>query len=130
PTDPKTATDPTATRKGEVVHFSRHGDILVATPSQPTWLERPAIDQFQKELIQAIKNEAPAQLVIHLGPVEYVSSAFIGALVAAHQEMAQQGRRLTLCEAGPMIRRLLKTTGLHKMMKLYDRLDQAIKKLS
>lgn len=64
-------------------------------------------------------------IVVDLSRVTFLDSSGLGALVAAHHELAGDGGRLKLAAATPQVQKILQITRLGNVLSLYDSVEQA-----
>ncbi len=67
----------------------------------------------------------PAGLVVDLTAVEFLASAGMGVIVAAHDEV-EVGTSLCIVAEGPATSRPLKLVGVADIVPLYSTLDEAL----
>ena len=75
--------------------------------------------------ITAAAKGSPAALVVDLGAVEFLASAGMGVLVAAHGDLSP-AVRLVLVADGPATSRPLKLIGIADIVDLFPTLDEAL----
>jgi anti-sigma B factor antagonist len=71
----------------------------------------PEGDALRQEL-QAMVRDGKKKIVLNLHNIEYVDSAGLGALVAAHLNAKAQGASLRLCHLGSKLQEVLQITRL------------------
>jgi anti-sigma B factor antagonist len=84
--------------------------------------------QFEGALRAALAKK-PRAVVVDLTEVEFLASAGMGVLVAAHDE-ASPGTWLCIVAEGPATSRPLKLVGIADIVPLYATLDEALASLS
>ncbi|MFW0151124.1 STAS domain-containing protein [Mycobacterium sp. smrl_JER01] len=75
--------------------------------------------------IDAALKEQPAAVVIDFTDVEFLASAGMGVLVAAHDK-AGEGVTISVVADGPATSRPLKLVGIADIVTLYPSLDEAL----
>ena len=75
--------------------------------------------------IAAAAAAAPAAIVVDLGAVDFLASAGMGVLVAAHADLSPQ-MRLAVVADGPATSRPLKLIGIAEILGVFARLDEAL----
>jgi anti-anti-sigma factor len=80
--------------------------------------------QFDEALRAAVANK-PEGLVVDLTAVEFLASAGMGVLVAAHDE-ADDDTRFSVVADGPATSRPLKLVGIADIVPLFATLDDAL----
>ena len=81
-----------------------------------------------EEALRAALDKKPANLVVDLTEVEFLASAGMGVLVAAHDE-AGTATRLRVVADGPATSRPLKLVGIADIVPLFATLDEAVASL-
>ena len=64
-----------------------------------------------REAMRAILANPPSTVVVDAAGLEYVDCAGLSVLVSARQQLARQGRKLTIVDPQPLVRRRLTITG-------------------
>lgn len=80
--------------------------------------------QLEDALRKAVANK-PEGLIVDLTGVEFLASAGMGVLVAAH-DAADEGTRFCVVADGPATSRPLKLVGIADIVPLYESLDEAL----
>ena len=96
---------------------SLRGDFLLLTP-QGTRLDAAAALPFKEAMRKALAGHG-GRVLIDMGPVDYLDSSGLGALVAA-MKMLDGGRRLELARCGPAVRKVLRLTRMDGVFVLHD----------
>ena len=91
------------------------GTVLTVTGE----LDLASSPALEEELERA--HEAGAQLVVvDLRELEFMDSTGLNALVKAHQQAQEAGRRFGLVQGSPQVQRLLSLTGLDDRVMIVD----------
>ena len=109
----------------------RHGDIAVITPSpEVESMNEGLIQQAAQMVIDALKEDSPAGIVIDLSKVSYFGSVFLSFLLRCHKRAKQQGSEIVLAGASDRTRELLHLTALDTLWALYNTRAEAIEALA
>jgi len=81
----------------------------------------PLLDFFN-ELIDA----GHTGLVIDMAGMDFIVSMGLGVFVRTYTRLRQAGGFLRLARPQPMILQIIETTGLDRLLPIYDSLDQAL----
>lgn len=81
------------------------------------------------EAIDTVLTGAPRGLIIDLTTTEFLASAGMSALIAAHTALAPHGQFAVVAD-GPSTARPMQLVGLDETLAIYSTLDQAITALS
>lgn len=116
------------------------GDAVPTTPDgfdvTQDWVDQTvvvsvsgAVDMLTAPLLKASINTAAAQapscVIVDLTTVDFLGSAGMGALVAAHSELTPAARFAVVAD-GPSTSRPLKLIGIDTLIPLYRTLDEAL----
>jgi anti-sigma B factor antagonist len=87
------------------------------------------LSESGKELSDRLKNileTGNESVLVELSEVDEVDSTGLGELVGYLQLFSKQGRHLAVVKPTEKIRRLFEFMNLHKVLPIYDDLDQAL----
>ncbi|OPX12153.1 STAS domain-containing protein [Mycobacterium sp. AT1] len=94
---------------------------VIATSGVVDMITAPQLE----DAITAALAKSPAGLVVDLTDVEFLASAGMGVLVAAH-DAAPEGVDILIVADGPATSRPLKLVGIADIMPLHATLDEAL----
>ena len=117
-------TDGTNTAPGstcEVTEQWNDGVVVVAVSGVVDMITAPQVE----EAIKTALGKTPQGLIVDLSHVEFLASAGMGILVAAHDD-APDGVDLHLVAEGPATSRPLKLVGIADIVPLHATLDEAL----
>lgn len=66
------------------------------------------------------------KVVLDFSQLKQMSSAMLGKILALHKECEEHKITLRLCGMEPAIQEVFTTTGLHKLLKIHDTLEDAL----
>jgi anti-sigma B factor antagonist len=118
------STDDTPTASGSTCEVSERwiGRVaIVATSGVVDMITAPRLENA----IKAALAKSPEGLVVDLTDVEFLASAGMGVLVAAHDE-AGDGVGIHIVAEGPATSRPLKLVGIADIVPLHATLDEAL----
>ena len=102
------------------------GDVsVVSVAGTVDMLTAPQLE----EAIGAAAKSSPPAVVVDLTAVEFLASAGMGVLVAAHEEFSPAVRFVVVAD-GPATSRPLKLVGIADVVGLYATLDDALAALA
>ena len=111
----------------ESFNIERHGEIAVVTPSAKVEeMHETMIEQAARMVIQSLKADPPAGIVVDLSQVTYFGSVFVSFLLRCHSQARKHGSEIVLAGASEPARELLKLLDLETLWALYDTRQQAI----
>ena len=71
----------------ESFHIERHGEVAVVTPSAKVEeMYETMIEQAARMVIQSLKSDPPAGIVVDLSQVTYFGSVFVSFLLRCHSQ--------------------------------------------
>ncbi len=96
------------TSQDQSFRIERHGEIAVVVPSPKVEeMHETLIAQAAKMVVNSLKEDPPAGIVIDLGQVNYVGSVFVSFLLRCHMLAKKQGSEIVLAGASDPARELL-----------------------
>lgn len=97
------------------------GDRLVVTCSGS--LSWDAQDYLVRPIHDAIESRCPRQVLVDLEAVDMVTSAGLGCILQIRKQVVEQGARLVLTSAPPMIAQLFRLVGLDRHVDMTGTLE-------
>jgi anti-anti-sigma factor len=88
-------------------------------------IDLATVGQLENEL-NANLESGPKHVVVDLTGVTFMDSTGLRALLAAHQNLAIMGRRMTLVVAGGPVDRLLDISGVGPNLEIFPSVEAAI----
>ena len=119
------------TTQDQSFRIDRHGEIAVVIPSPKVEeMHETLIEQAAKMVVNSLREDPPAGIVIDLSTVNYVGSVFVSFLLRCHMLARKHGSEIVLAGASEPARELLKLLDLETLWALYDSRQEAIEALS
>lgn len=118
------STDGTPTASGSTCEISERWIervVVIATAGVVDMITAPQLE----EAIKVALSKTPEGIVVDLTEVEFLASAGMGILVAAHDE-APEGVGIHIVAEGPATSRPLKLVGIADIVPLHATLDEAL----
>ncbi len=112
----------------EVARFGKKWIGAVAVVSAAGAIDMLTAPQFAEQ-IGATLRERPKAVVVDLTEVDFLASAGMQVLVAAHGDAGSQTRLVVVAD-GPATSRPLRITGITDFIDLYPSLDEALEKVT
>lgn len=103
------------------------GSVTVARISGRLDITRA--DAFEKALVDHLAAQ-PANIVIHLGGVSYMSSSGIRALLSIYRAAGAKDVRVALCEASPVVKKVLDVVEIGQVLRVFNTEAEAIDSLT
>ncbi len=111
--------------------IERHGEVAIVIPSpQVEEMHETSIEQAAKMVINSLKEDPPAGIVIDLSKINYVGSVFVSFLLRCHMLAKKHGSEIVLSGASQPARELFRILDLETVWALYDTRKEALNALS
>jgi anti-sigma B factor antagonist len=108
----------------------RHGEIAVVIPSpEVESMHEVLIEQAAKMVVNSLKEDPPAGIVIDLSKVSYFGSVFLSFLLRCHTLAKKHGSEIVLAGCSERTRELLHLTSLDTLWALYNTRAEALNAL-
>ena len=98
------------------------GVTIVTVAGSVDSADSGALLSFFNELIEA----GQTRLVADLSRIDFIASMGLGVFVQVYTRLRQTGGFLRLAVPQPFILQIIKTTGLDRLLPLYDSVAQAL----
>jgi anti-sigma B factor antagonist len=110
--------------------IERHGEIALVIPSPKVEeMHETMISQAATLVVNSLKEDPPAGIVIDLSRVHYFGSVFVSFLLRCHMLAKKQGSELVLAGATEPALELLKLLDLQTLWAIYDSRQEALEAL-
>lgn len=106
--------------------IEKYDGIVLVRITKERILDASVIVPLGDELMREIDRHARLSMVLDLSGVGYMSSAFIGRLIALHKGIAAAKGRLAIAGVRPSIQPIFKAMHLDKIMTFYPEAEAAI----
>jgi anti-sigma B factor antagonist len=83
------------------------------------------VTRISEELAN-LTHSGGGKVVLDFNQLQQMSSMMIGRIMALSQECKDHQIKLKLCSLQPHIREVFRTTGLNRLLKVYDTQDKAV----
>lgn len=111
-------------------HVERRGEVAVVIPSAKVEeMHESLMEQAAKLVINSLKEDPPAGIVIDLSQVNYVGSVFVSFLLRCHMLAKKQGSEIVLAGASEPARELLHLLDLETIWAIYATRQEALEAL-
>lgn len=115
----------------ESFQIERHGEIAIVTPSAKVEeMHETMIDQAARLVIQSLREDPPAGIVVDLSHVNYFGSVFVSFLLRCHSLARRNNTEIVLAGASEPARELLHLLDLETLWAIYDSRQEAVQALS
>ena len=110
--------------------IERHGEVAVVIPSPKVEeMHETLIAQAAKMVVNSLKEDPPAGIVIDLSKVSYFGSVFLSFLLRCHTQAKKHGSEIVLAGASERTRELLHLTSLDTLWAIYNTRAEALEAL-
>ncbi len=105
------------------------GDALIISFPGEGHLDEADATDIHNEIMSEIDARDAKKVVIDFGNVNFISSAFLGTLVAVNRTMQARDGALVIASIRPEIYQLLQVTNLHRFFAFSDDIQSALESL-
>jgi stage II sporulation protein AA (anti-sigma F factor antagonist) len=98
-----------------VVGERREGDTVILTVQCP--IDGFTSREVEQELLRRVE-EGANRLIIDLGPVTYISSVGLGALILLHKRVQQANGRVFFCSLQEPVLEVFEISGVSRLLQL------------
>ena len=105
------------------IEVERHDDQVVVRPHGR--LSEPESQELSREMTARIEQGA-SRLILDLSDVPFLSSACLGAFMAAHKLGRTRGTPVLLAGLQPLVEEIFVTTKLTKVFPLHSTVQEAL----
>ena len=105
--------------------YERVGENLIVF--LPKELDHHTSVQLKEDTDMCLKEAAASRLILSFEKTEFMDSAGIGVILYRYKKMKEKGGEVALYGASPRIQRLLKISGIGRIIRTYDTKDQALR---
>lgn len=85
-----------------------------------------SISVMGKQLLRLVRDSNPVRIVLNFEGVEAVVSAFIGEMIALHQDVKRKRGKLYLCCVHTAVLEILRLMQIDKLFTVYDSEEDAV----
>jgi anti-sigma B factor antagonist len=82
--------------------------------------------QLHAKLVDLVEVGEAGSVIVDLTPVAFMDSTGLGVLLAAHKRVRARGRSIGLVSPGGPVLRVLRLTGLDKVLPIHSSLAEAV----
>jgi len=109
---------------------SKKGNVTIVRFGQHRNLNEVAIELIGGELYSVVERPDCRRLLLDFLSVEHLSSLMLGKLLMLKKRIESKGGKLAVCNAGPEILDILKTTNLDRILEVRDNEVDGLKALA
>ncbi len=106
---------------------SKRGNVTIVRFGQHRVLNEIAIDLIGDELYGVAERPDCHKLLLDFLSVEHLSSLMLGKLLMLKKKVESRGGKLKLCNVGPEIHDVLKSTNLDRILDIRDNEVEGLK---
>jgi len=117
---------PGAVHGGHFLEREDIGDVSVVRLKLPRVRDDDA-QEFFKQIYSLVDDMHRRNVVLSLGPVEYLPSMALGKLVMLNRKAQAAQGRLALCQLSPGVAEILEVTRLNELFNIYPTEAEAVK---
>jgi anti-sigma B factor antagonist len=105
---------------------SKEGRTTLVRLDGPHIVDQMYIARLGEELLTALEEAEPPDLLIDLGEVETLSSSVLGKLIQLLKRARQLHGRVRLCSVQPYVRKIFRITQLDGVFEIHDTAEDAL----
>jgi anti-anti-sigma factor len=110
--------------------IERHGEVAVVVPSpRVEEMHETMIQQAANMVMNSLKEDLPAGIVVDLSQINYFGSVFVSFLLRCHHLAKTRGSEIVLAGASEPARELLHLLDLQTIWALYPTRQEALEAL-
>lgn len=110
--------------------IERHGEVAVVIPSPKVEeMHEAMIQQAANMVMNTLKEDLPAGIVVDLSQINYFGSVFVSFLLRCHHLAKTRGSEIVLAGASEPARELLHLLDLQTIWALYPTRKEALEAL-
>lgn len=111
--------------------IERHGEIAIVIPSPKVEeMHETLIDHAARLVIESLREDPPAGIVVDLSQVNFFGSVFVSFLLRCHALAKRNGTEIVLSGASEPARELLHLLDLETLWAIYDTRKEAVEAFS
>lgn len=111
--------------------IERHGEIAIVVPSAKVEeMHEALIEQAARMVVQALREDPPAGIVVDLSQVNYFGSVFVSFLLRCHSLAKKNGTEIVLAGPSEPARELLHLLDLETLWAIYNDRQEAVEALA
>jgi anti-anti-sigma factor len=96
------------------------GDVRVIVIDVVRFVDEAAIDQCKREIMELLGKTEEANVLLHFGRINFMSSAALGMLIRINKKCKEYDIALKLSNISPDIRQVFKITSMDKIFEIHD----------
>lgn len=93
-------------------------------------LDEANIQKIGEEIGRIVDDQNPPRILINFENVDHLSSAALGTLITINNKVGAKSGQLRLAGIDPQIYEVFVITKLHKLFKIHETVDEAVKSFS
>ena len=90
-------------------------------------LDHHSCSNIRNKIDREIDFRAPKKLIFDFGDVSFMDSSGIGIVIGRYKNMKNIGGEAIIANTRPTVKRIFEMSGMNKIVKFYDRVDEAMK---
>jgi anti-anti-sigma factor len=110
------------------IEFSHtiHGQVLVITPHTER-LDAMNASAFKDKILGLTRKMGFWKIVFDLSKVQFIDSSGLGAFLAIHRTLSQEGGALKLAHLNKTIQTLFEIVSMHRIFDIFPQAEDAVK---
>ena len=103
----------------------RKRDILIVRLEGE--LDHHHAEEIRESLDKQLEDPSIRNLILDLGNLHFMDSSGIGVFIGRYKTISKRGGQVCITNVNPQLARILEVSGLYRILKVYDTVQDAIK---
>jgi stage II sporulation protein AA (anti-sigma F factor antagonist) len=92
-------------------------------------LDHMAAERIRQPLEQRLEQGNFQRMILHMEKLRMMDSSGIGVILGRYKWLRQRDGKMVICHVRPVIRKVIELAGMHKIIPVVDRLDEALARI-
>ena len=115
--------------KEHIITRCNSGCTIVSFPNHQL-LDSSRLLDIEKELSALVEAQSNIRLLLRLGNVWQLSSGMLGSFLRLQKRVRQVGGQLAFTEASPQVHKVIRLTGIDRVLSIYRTEQEAVRAMS
>ncbi len=105
--------------------FDKYDEILIVTMIGE--LDHHSAEEVRVRIDDRIDRDNIQKLILNFSGLSFMDSSGIGVVVARNKKLSNKGGNLCICNIKESVNKVFELTGLYKIIKHYETVDEAVR---
>lgn len=107
------------------LRFKKEGTKLIVELSGE--LDHHSAEEVRNNIDDKLEREKPNVLIMDFSGVTFMDSSGIGVVIGRYKKLSMREGKVLIANINRSIRRVFDISGLYKIVKVYDSVEEALK---